>query len=142
MSEVTRQQALGEIDLVEVLNELRDEAHAIAVEHGWWEREDAIAALPGAIEILGPHWYRPEKIALIHSEASEALEDHRNAKDPTLVTFRESDGKPEGIPIEYADVIIRIMDDCGRDGIDIGEAVRLKMAFNRTRPYRHGNKLA
>lgn len=50
--------------------------------------------------------------------------------------------KPEGIPIEIADAVIRILDECANRGIDIDEAIRIKMEFNRTRPYRHGNKLA
>jgi len=131
------------VDAVEVavLNTLRDEAHRNAAEHGWWEREDKLAAMPDAIAILGPDWYLPEKIALMHSEESEALEEYRNGKDPTEVYFSDK-GKPEGIPIEFADVIIRILDVCGRRGIDIGEAVRLKMEYNKSRPYRHGNKLA
>jgi NTP pyrophosphatase (non-canonical NTP hydrolase) len=48
--------------------------------------------------------------------------------------------KPEGIPAELADCIIRILDYCGKEGIDIEEAVKIKHQYNKTRPYRHGGK--
>ena len=44
-------------------------------------------------------------IALIHSEASEALEEWRKGKTYEEVYYRESDGKPEGILFELADCI-------------------------------------
>lgn len=48
--------------------------------------------------------------------------------------------KPEGIPSELADIIIRVLDICAAEGIDIAAAIADKMAFNETRPYRHGGK--
>jgi hypothetical protein len=48
--------------------------------------------------------------------------------------------KPEGIPSELADIIIRVLDICGYHKIDIAAAIADKMAFNDTRDYRHGGK--
>lgn len=48
--------------------------------------------------------------------------------------------KPEGVPSEYADVFIRLMDECGKAGIDIADAVREKLAYNNTRSPLHGGK--
>ncbi len=41
---------------------------------------------------------------------------------------------------EYADIIIRTLDQCGRLKIDIGRAIILKMMYNSTRPYKHGKR--
>jgi NTP pyrophosphatase (non-canonical NTP hydrolase) len=77
-------------------------------------------------------------IALIHSEVSEVLEEFRMHHDPAEMYF--IDGKPEGVPAELADVIIRIGDMCGVYNIDIVAAIRVKAEYNRTRPFRHGGK--
>jgi len=50
-------------------------------------------------------------------------------------------GKPVGFPTELADVIIRTLDLASGLGIDIEEAIRIKMDYNATRPHRHGGKL-
>lgn len=78
-------------------------------------------------------------LALIHSEVSEALEEYRNGRLPTEV-YTGNNGKPEGIPIELADVIIRVLDYCGYAGIDIDAAISQKHEYNKSRPYRHGGK--
>ena len=80
-------------------------------------------------------------IALMHSELSEALEAFRDGAGYADVLTDVINGKPEGIPCELADVIIRILDFCGRYEVDIQEAVEAKMAYNSTRPHLHGGKL-
>ena len=77
-------------------------------------------------------------IALAHSELSEALEAYRLTGD--YLPLVGPGGKPEGVPSELADVVIRIADMCGYLGIDLSEAVVNKLAWNRTRPHRHGGK--
>lgn len=79
-----------------------------------------------------------EDLALMHSELSEALEDDRDGRTPREVWYREKDGKPEGIPHELADVVIRVAEFCGRHKIDLESAIINKTAFNRTRPRMHG----
>lgn len=97
-----------------MINELVKEAHETAISKGWWETDRNFLEL----------------ICLIHSELSEAVEAYRN---------REGD---DHIVEELADVFIRIFDLCGSRGWDLEGAVRRKMDFNKTRPYRHGGKLA
>lgn len=103
-----------------------EEAHRIAQEHGFWE----------------PEYVRPfdGHLALIHAEVSEALEEWRRGYPLTFVYYDAKTQKPEGIPIELADIIMRVLDLTEGHNIDIEEAIRLKMEYNNTRPYRHGDK--
>ncbi|HEX5437177.1 MAG TPA: hypothetical protein VFW98_08455 [Gemmatimonadaceae bacterium] len=105
------------------LANLGESAYSIARDHGWY--------------ITPPD--TPTRIALMHSELSEALEEYRAGH--ALTEVYERDGKPEGYPIELADVIIRILDHCTAEGIDIQGAVLRKMEYNATRPHRHGGKV-
>ena len=105
------------------LNEFAEDVHRVAVEHGWW--------------VNAPSF--PEVIALCHSELSEALEEYRKGKDAREV-YNE-DGAPHGIAFELADVILRILDYCGHEGIDIERCLEEKNNYNRNRPYRHGGKV-
>lgn len=106
------------------LQHIADECHNIALTKGWWENT--------------PENYIPEKLALIHSEISEALEAYRENQ----LTGMEDDGKPVGLDSELADAVIRIFDLSGYMGIDIEEIIKKKMAYNMTRPHRHGGKRA
>lgn len=77
-----------------------------------------------------------DDIALLHSEVSEALEAYR---DGNMGSCRE-DGKPEGVDSELADILVRLLDTASRYKVNIGEAFFNKIAYNRTRGYKHGGK--
>lgn len=81
-----------------------------------------------------------EKLALIHSEVSEALEEYRRAGSNVQDLWTTADNKPEGFVVELADAVIRIADLCGALQLDLEYAVQLKMAYNRSRPHKHGRK--
>jgi len=123
------------------LNQLSKEIHENAVDHGWWDGDRTFGDI----------------VALCHSELSEALEEYRAGK-PTLYyncdghacdllecddceTQNERNGKPEGIAVEMIDCLIRILDWCGKEGVDVDQLLSLKHEYNKTRPYKHGGKV-
>lgn len=106
-----------------------EEIHANAVTHGWWDDtknfDDRLAKIP-------------EKILLVHCELSEAVEAYRT--NDIRTTYDHETGKPEGVFVELADAMIRIMDLCGACGVDIEQLIEEKHNYNKTRSHRHGNK--
>ena len=91
----------------------------------------------------------PEKIALLHSEGSEMLEEFRSGRLNKEVYWEvhfkpeqaESVPKPCGFPIEMADLLIRLLDLADSLDIDLAYAVALKMRYNEGRPHMHGKKI-
>ena len=78
----------------------------------------------------------PTKIALIHSEVTEALEALRTP------TMQKSDHCPEltAFEEELADIVIRVADIAKASGSRLGYAVAVKHRFNLNRPHKHGGK--
>ncbi|SRR5216683_2636338 len=120
----------GRIGTGKTLAEMTGEVYDTCVKIGWYDDEVPF----------------PQAIALLHAEASEALEAYRRwgVKDATKIP-EEWDGntpnKPEGVGSEFADLFIRLLDYCRRFGVDLEFEYERKAAYNRTREYRHGGKL-
>jgi len=101
-----------------IINNLCDDLHFDNVDAGWYT--DIKTGLPLERNI-------GEIIALIHSELSEALEACRKGLNDDKLPHRL------GIEVELADAVIRIMDLCGYQKLDLGGAMLEKIAYNRQR---------
>jgi NTP pyrophosphatase (non-canonical NTP hydrolase) len=101
---------MDSINLVLVINELRDVIHNNAKNKGFYDSEVNFG----------------EKMALVHSEVSEALEEHR------------MNGLTDNVAEEFADIIIRVLDLCGYYDINIAHEILTKVEKNSKRPRKHG----
>jgi NTP pyrophosphatase (non-canonical NTP hydrolase) len=85
-----------------------------------------------------------DEIALMVTELGEAVDAFREygMRDVTYVSGDPNSPtpKPEGVASELADLLIRLLDTCGRYEIDLELEYERKMTYNRTRPHRHGGK--
>jgi NTP pyrophosphatase (non-canonical NTP hydrolase) len=77
------------------------------------------------------------QLALVTTETSEAVECVRESE--WAETTRE-DGKPEGLPSELADIVIRVAQLAYALDIDLDAAIGRKQRHNMTRSHRHGGK--
>lgn len=79
------------------------------------------------------------RLMLISGEVNEAFEEIRDGHEITQTYYKlDKPTKPEGVPSELADAVIRVMDFCGRYGINLEEAIETKAKYNKTREHKHG----
>lgn len=135
------------------INDIITSAHDRAKSAGFWDGRQDIH----------------NKLSLINNEVSEAIEEYRDGHKPnetyysgkrkfmnqspyglTQFAIAPTQGhivggiscmKPEGIPSELADIVIRVCDICGFYEIDLEAIIKEKMEYNETRPSMHGGKI-
>ncbi len=126
---------------MKTINELSKEVHQNAVDKGWWEDKESFNVA--------------EKLMLIVSEVSEAMEADRKGKRADMFGYEydlklESGKKIKTNRFEFwikdtfedelADVAIRLFDLCDAMKIDLQKHIELKMEYNKNREYKHGGK--
>lgn len=105
--------------------------------------------------------YETARLALITTEVAEAIEELRsgrrsdetwysakvggstyawNAGEKPDVLDDDVIGKPEGVPSEIADVVIRAFDFAHEADFDLASIIFEKLAYNATRAHKHGRK--
>ena len=94
--------------------------HNESVANGWWDNLITGEKID-AMEVA------PIKLLLVHSEISEAVEGLRKNTMDDHLKHRKS------IEVELADALIRIFDLGGALELDLGGAVKEKMAYNAKR---------
>jgi NTP pyrophosphatase (non-canonical NTP hydrolase) len=102
-------------------------AHEESRRNGWYDTPN------GERRNLG------EMLMLMVSEAAEMLEAHRKRDENGRLKMSEKIPEFTKMEEEAADLLIRLADFSEYEGLRLEEAVSAKLAFNRTRGYRHGN---
>jgi hypothetical protein len=117
-----------------VFDDLSEEISEIAISKGFWDYP----------EITDDGFKVPLKIALIHTEISEAQEVHRefyDDGDPSSISGM-TPAQEQDFSEEMADAVIRILDVIGYYGLgeDFGDIMIAKIQKNRERPYKHNKR--
>lgn len=135
---------------MKTISELQKRIYEINVNNGWYEEDQPIGV----------------RLAVIHSEVSEALEADRNGKRNKVELFLEDlrygrlgmeDFTPDNesaawiknrfettikdsFADELADVVIRVLDLAQHENIDLESHIEAKIRYNALRGYKHGGK--
>lgn len=109
------------VDVVQMfrpITNMQEHIHFWNVRAGWYT--DLKTGEPANVNV-------PEKMALIHSEVSEALEGYRKDLMDDKLPHRKA------VEVELADTVIRIFDLAGYLKIDLAGAMAEKILFNQRR---------
>jgi NTP pyrophosphatase (non-canonical NTP hydrolase) len=113
-------QAMKNLSIKNSVDIVVDHCYSESESKGWWKAKDGSDVRDNPLTFSN-------KLCLIHSEISEAMEgDRKNAMDDKLPHRKAAE-------VELADALIRICDLAGGYGFDLGGAVVEKMEYNRTR---------
>lgn len=116
------------------LDNLADVVGYVNIANGWRDQ---------AVPEGGETAHAITQFALVMTEAAEAIEELRKGNKPHRTYYNpDKPYKPEGVPSELADIVIRCLDIADMFAIDLGWRVAEKLEYNSSRGYRHGGKIA
>lgn len=141
------------------LNEYAEKINRTSTDHGFWPEEGrnmgemlmlAVSELAEALEENRSD--KPVQYYTITLKPDTVLSDDAAALVAKIRDARGSEitpgesrrlveygiAKPEGLAVELADCIIRCLDTMQSLGVDIDAVVQEKMAYNNSRPHKHG----
>lgn len=129
------------------IKQYQQKAHENSAVKGFWDCP-VCNTYPCEPRCISPVNHAPEKLALIHSELSEALEALRGKEGNKCdKCAKESGCKKCGgtgelphsrFEEEIADAVIRIFDLAEWYGSNLDDVILWKMNYNATRGYKHG----
>lgn len=117
-----------------VLDELSDVAHDNAVKHGFYDEYSDMSDIYDALTRLD----KPDLMKSVTRDMTLAQLAKIAGEVGEAVEAIQKDKVPDDFAEELADIIIRTIDLAAFACLSIGEAVAKKMAFNESRPYKHG----
>jgi len=128
--------ALMHTELSEAMEDIRDGVDLTAV---WYEEK--VPLMVSDIMFMGEG--QPDRQVVMDGKPMwrTIRHDHPYPKLPGGGWDVNHPYKPCGVPSEMADELIRVLHFCGKHHIDIERVFREKMAYNETRPIKHGRKL-
>lgn len=111
------------------LNDYTRLCHHASVTRGWWKHPESGSDLLeiGKASFFLEGLLKSQKLVLIHSEISEAMEGERKGAMDDKLPHRKM------AEVELADALIRIFDYAGAFGYDLEAAVKEKMEYNAQR---------
>jgi hypothetical protein len=117
---------INEEQVAKAAQDLQAQCFGLASASGWWtdpETGKDVRTWPdGTLKL----WIAA-KLALVHSEVSEALEGLRKGQMDDKLPHRSM------LEVELADTVIRIFDLAGGLGLDMGGAIAEKLRYNASR---------